>query len=89
MARKTHKRHSRRSSSKKMRNFGLNTTFKNVKSIGNKSVSGVKQGVSGIYGFLKSGLGLAYDTAKQGVKEGESLISMKTRRRRRKHHRKH
>jgi len=88
MARKTSKRHSRRSASKKIGNFGLNSTLKNVKSIGKtvgkKSVSGVKQGVSGIYGFLKSGLGLAFDTAKQGVKQGESLLSMKSRKHRRK-----
>jgi len=86
MARKTHRRH-RRASSKKMRIPGLNTTVRTVKTIGKKSASGVKKGISGVFGFLKSGFGLAADAASQGIKEGSKLISRKTRkhRKQRKH----
>lgn len=85
MARKTHRRH-RRASSKKLRIPGLNSTARVVKKIGNKSASGVKQGFSSVFGFLKSGFGLAYDAAKEGVKQGSKLVaSKKTRKHRRKH----
>jgi hypothetical protein len=68
-----------------MRVPGLNYTVKTVGKIGNKSVSGVKKGVSGLFGFLKSGFGLATDAAKQGIKQGSKFIphGSKTRRRRR------
>jgi len=81
MSRKFHKRISRRHRrhSKRMQIPGL-------KNIGNKSVSNVKKGVSGIFGFFKNGLGLAFDTAKQGVKQGSRVLSLKSRTRK---HRKH
>jgi hypothetical protein len=83
--RKTHRKH-RRASSRKMRIPGLNTTVRTVKTIGKKSASGVKQGFSGVFGFLKSGFGLAFDAANEGVKQGSKLIaSKKTRKHRRKH----
>ena len=83
--RKTHRKH-RRASSRKIRIPGLNTTVRTVQTIGKKSASGVKQGFSGVFGFLKSGFGLAVDTAKQGVKQGSKLISSKkTRKHRRKY----
>ena len=78
--RSSHRRHRRKSSS--MQVPGLNT----VKMIGNKSVSGVKKGFSGIFDFLKSGVGLATNTVKQGVKVGTSVFS-KTRKHRRRHRR--
>jgi hypothetical protein len=85
MARKTHRRH-RHASSKKMRIPGLNSTVRTVKTIGKKSASGVKQGFSSVFGFLKSGFGLAFDAAKEGVKQGSKLVaSKKTRKHRRKH----
>jgi ribosomal protein L6P/L9E len=81
MARKTHKRHRRsRRSSKKMRIPGLNATVKNT-------ASGVKQGFSSVFGFLKNGFGLALDTAKEGVKQGTKIISSKTKKHRRRRHR--
>jgi len=84
MPRKTHRRHRR--ASRKMRIPGLNTTVRTVKTIGKKSASGVKQGFSSVFGFLKSGFGLAFDAAKEGVKQGSKLVaSKKTRKHRRKH----
>ena len=83
--RKTNRR-PRRASSRKMRIPGLNTTVRTVKTIGKKSASGVKQGFSSVFGFLKSGFGLALDTAKEGVKQGSKLVaSKKTRKHRRKY----
>ena len=85
MARKTHRKH-RRTSSRKMRIPGLKSTVGTVKKIGKKSASGVKQGFSSVFGFMKSGFGLAFDAAKEGVKQGSKLISSKkTRKHRRKH----
>ena len=84
MPRKTYRRHRR--ASRKMRVPGLNSTVRTAKNIGKKSVSGVKKGFSGMFGFLKSGFGLAFDAAKQGVKQGSKLVSSrKSRRHRRKH----
>jgi hypothetical protein len=57
-----------------------------LRNIGNKSVSGVKNGVSGFFGFFKNGLGLAVDTAKQGVKRGKRVISFKSRTRKHRRH---
>jgi len=84
MARKTYRRN-RRSSKKS--GLGLNSTVKSVgkigKKVGNKSVSGVKSGISTAFGFLKSGFGLAYDAASEGVKQGSKLVSTRTRKHRR------
>lgn len=80
--RKTQKRH-RRKSSKKMSVPGLKT----VKNIGKKSASGIKKGFSTVFGFLKNGLGLAVDTAEQGIKKGKKILTLK--RKSRKHSRKH
>jgi len=75
MVHRTQKR-SRRSSSRRRRSYGLN-----------KAASEVKGGVNTLFGFLKSGFGLAYDAAKQGVKKGEKILLSKTRKHRK--HRKH
>jgi len=85
MPRKTHRKH-RRTSSRNIRIPGLKSTVGTVKKIGKKSASGVKQGFSSVFGFLKSGFGLAFDAAKEGVKQGSKLVaSKKTRKHRRKH----